>query len=608
MKKSTVSDNLIRGFARRLAISAALIAALLLGGCDGGGGGSDRPTVVPDDVSPIPTVTKEVSATPSPTATPVPLDKVGVAPSFSEERYFCEQAFDLTITAAAPDGVLYYTTDGSEPDPEDSRTLRYEGPIRVFASGGNYPDAFTVKARAYYADGTVSPTAVHTYFVAAGITTRFTNSSEQMLVVSLIGDSADIFDAPNGILYDKNYKKRGDESERPIHAEILDAAGNLMISQYCGVRVYGGVSRNAVVKSLKLFARKSYASGIGRFKSDLFGSTDINGDPIASYDKIVLRNFGNDWQFGFLRDELNHRLLEDAGYPFYEAVRPAVVYLNGEFYTFVWMHESYCDSYLKKKCPDDTKKGEFVVIGGGETEKIPDADKNDTAECREFNLMYASVARKDYTQDENYEKLCQFIDVENYLDYIAYNAYICNFDWPHNNYKAFRYYADEGGEYGEGIYDGRWRFLPHDMDYSTDLYSNNRECSPDTDSIRRLLSYGMRHAPLFSSLMKRTECRDYFIRRILFLMNGALSYEHVCAVVDEMSKEQGVEIPYYIESMAERFNLTGWGTDVIWASPEYTEITRLELRNFFFERKNYMLESLSNNFRLDIDEILAMQP
>ena len=48
------------------------------------------------------------------------------------------------------------------------------------------------------------------------------------------------------------------------------------------------------------------------------------------------------------------------------------------------------------------------------------------------------------TDDAVYKKLCEVIDVENYISYYALQIFIGNEDWPHNNYKVYRYYAAEG--------------------------------------------------------------------------------------------------------------------------------------------------------------------
>lgn len=597
---------------RHLRFLPVLLAVLLLTGCTGGNGTD----------APAPTGGAQAEAThPAETATPTPSPAVdiegidysdaetfGEAPSFSEQGTFFEAEFSVTVTNAAPNGVTFYTMNGSEPAPDGKGSTRYEEPIAIEAGKGDYPKARTLKAKTFYADGTVSPTAVHTYFVADGITTRFSDSSDRLLIVSLIGDTADFLGKPDGILYGENYKLRGDASERPVHVEILDASGSLLVSQYAGARVYGAYSRQNAVKSLKLIARKSYASGVGKFKYDFFGTKNSLGEDIASYDRLVLRSYGNDWQFAFLRDELNQRLLGKAGYPCYEEVRPAIVYLNGSFYNFVWMHESYCDTYFKQKFPDDTKKGEFVVIGGTETAKNPDTDQNDVAECKEFNDAYNSFRDLDYTVESNYADLQKFMDVQNYLDYYAANIYVCNYDWPHNNYKVYRYYADESGGYGDGVYDGRWRFLPHDMDYCYNIYDNPTECLVSTDYLKTVMTKGQRYAPLFTVLMAREDCREYFIKRVLGLAEGAFSYASVCAEIDAMAAEQGSELSPYITAMKKAYNTGGWFGNTIWTSVEYVENSRETIRNFAAQREDYLIEQMAKAFGCTVDEIRKMRP
>ena len=280
----------------------------------------------------------------------------------------------------------------------------------------------------------------------------------------------------------------------------------------------------------------------------------------------------------------------------------------GSFYNFVWMHESYCDTYFKQKFPDDTKKGEFVVIGGTETAKNPDTDQNDVAECKEFNDAYNSFRDLDYTVESNYADLQKFMDVQNYLDYYAANIYVCNYDWPHNNYKVYRYYADESGGYGDGVYDSRWRFLPHDMDYCYNIYDNPTECLVSTDYLKTVMTKGQRYAPLFTALMAREDCREYFIKRVLELAEGAFSYASVCAEIDAMAAEQGSELSPYIAAMKKAYNTGGWFGNTIWTSVEYVENSRETIRNFAAQREDYLIEQMAKAFGCTVDDIRKMRP
>ena len=69
----------------------------------------------------------------------------------------------------------------------------------------------------------------------------------------------------------------------------------------------------------------------------------------------------------------------------------------------------------------------------------------------EYNTKYDAFVNSDLTDDAEYAKLCDFMDVEDYLDYYAWNITINNWDWPNNNYKVFRYVeADAAALSAEG--------------------------------------------------------------------------------------------------------------------------------------------------------------
>ncbi len=429
-------------------------------------------------------------------------------------------------------------------------------------------------------------------------------------VFSITGDPADLTDYPNGLFYGKNYEARGRESERQVLVDVWDKDGNMILSQLCGLRIYGGYSRMNYLKSVKLFARSSYDPNNKNFKYNFFDTEKLYEDkPVKKYKKLVLRDSGNDWQFAWIRDELLQTLAKDAGFTDYEAVEPAVYYLNGEYRGFYWLHEVYCDNFFKNKYGDKDKNGEFVVIEGAEQEKSEeDDDEINVMASKEFNTAYAELSRLDYTIDSNFNKLNKFMDVDNYIKYYAYNVYICNKDWPHNNYKCYRYYASEGEKYESGtIYDGRWRFLLHDMDYSTGLYGQT-ECMANYDKLGEILTpevkdekdkltENTKYAPLFAALMKREECRDTFVNFSLELANGALSKDNLNKVLDEMNDEREDEMKYFFEYIEV---LKAKGTEGVWTGSYLFDGYTKEIKNFAKHRKNYSRSYMEKNFNIDL--------
>ncbi len=497
------------------------------------------------------------------------------------KRFFSET---VKLVIDFPEGAqVFYTTDGSEPN---TNAKEYSEPIELKAATGNFPNSIVLKVKAYYPGGLRSEVITHTFFAQEGIENRF-----ETVIFAVSGEPKHLTYETTGIFHGDNAKQRGRESEREIYLEVIDSTGELILEQKAGARPYGGASRESSMKSMKLFARKEYDEDHGKFALDIFGTVGADGKVMDKYDKLVLRNYGNDFQFAFIRDELNQRLAAQAGYTNVEAVVPAVVYLNGKYYGLHYLHENYCDDFFKDKYGDGA--GKYEVIEGGERYKsIDETDEQNAQAAKDYKSGYNNLAYGDLTNEEAYAKLCAFMDVENYLDYYAYNIYINNNDWPQNNYKCYRYYAAEGEKYGFDEMDGRWRFLLHDMDFSMGLYGS-RETDASYNNLKEILNEeSERYSPLFTALMEREDCREYFIEAIGEVMNGPLWSVNVERTLEEMSAERANEMVYFFEHLEDmkKYDKSIW----IWYD-EYLKRTE-NIKKFAKDRKAYMVKYLQDAF------------
>lgn len=498
--------------------------------------------------------------------------------------------FDATLTVKidAPAGAkVYYTLDCKEPT-EDSQL--YSEPIVLEPVEGTLPDAYVLRAKALLPSGTWSTTAAKTYFVAENVKERYTT-----LVFSVTGDPDDLTNKPNGIFYGRNYKKRGRESERVAYIEAYGPDGFPEFSQFGGVRIYGGYSRQNSIKSMKLFARKEYDPERGTFKFNNFGTEreDGSGKVVNKYDKLVLRDAGNDYQFCFLRDELSQTLVKKAGFDFYEGVLPATTYLNGKYYGLLWLHESYCDTYFKERFGKDAP-GEFVVLEGSDQKKKDDDDDELTQKCvEEFNREYNKFINMDLTNDANYKALNEFLVVEDYLDFFAWNISLNNWDWPNNNYKVMRYVPAEGDTYKDGVFDGRYRFLPHDMDYSYGLYGQDTT-QPYYDTLRIVMNpRDTRYAPLFTKLMERDDCKEYFKNKTIEFFNGPLSEQSIIDTYNMLNESRSTELlGYYYEHMDQ---LRKKGDFTLWCSPQSYYDSEADILRFAKNRAEYALKYIERD-------------
>ena len=119
---------------------------------------------------------------------------------------------------------------------------------------------------------------------------------------------------------------------------------------------------------------------------------------------------------------------------------------------------------------------------------------------------------------EKLEYARQYVDIENYLEYVAMEIYTGNTDPL--NCKRYRY---------EGA-DGKWRWALFDLDWA--FYT-------DTNSVGRWLTKGgvgsgnKTDNSLFIALMKNPECKDYFLRYFAEHLRTNWSSEAVIAVIKE---------------------------------------------------------------------------
>lgn len=553
---------------------AVFLSALLLSACTG---------CAEKDSSLAESSLAEVIRIPE-TVTAVTFSETG---SLTTGQRFLADYSQLAIAAPA-NAEVYYTLDGSTPT---KQSTRYSEPIVIKQLVGDFPTCVAFRAKAYFADGTESEVVTQTFFSSFDIQSQYHN-----LVFSIVGNPADLTEGPDGILYGENYELRGRESERPVHIECFDENGSLLFDQDAGARIYGAASRSVSIKSLKLFARKSYDPEHGKFDFDGFQTTGHDSEIINRYDKLVLRNGGNDFQFAFIRDELNQQLAMQAGYTDYQAVMSAVVYLNGSYYGVVWLHETYCDDLLKDKYGGDT--GKYVILEGTEREKDVDEDEPESEESKaaaEFNAAYESFIAQDLTDDAVYTELCAFMDVENYLQNYAFNIYVNNRDWPQNNFKCYRYYAGETETYEtdpSSRLDGRWRFLFHDTDYSLGLYEQPETLANYNNLTQILDPKSERYSPLFAKLMERDDTRQYFLDEIHRLMDSVFTADNINNTLDDMNADRFLEMKRYFQHLEE---LKG-SDKSIWCNQfTYQDMTGI-IQRFAEKRAGYMEKFLQSTF------------
>lgn len=413
----------------------------------------------------------------------IPVGSTDNAPvKFSLEPGFYSSTQKLYLSADGAEQI-YYTRDGSDPK-TDGKTYRNGITLR---SDSDNTDIYNISAAAKFPDGSFSETVTRSYICGGDIQNRF-----DCLVFSVSIDPDLLYNYDDGIFIlgkmrddylatnptreiqptdPANWNQRGRAGERPAYVEVFEYDGTCVISQNCGLRIFGGWSRANDQKNLRLYARSEYDEVNNRFRYEFFpDALDSNGNKIVSYKKLSLRACANDNGALFERDDAISALAEATGLEVKKS-RPAAVFLNGEYYGFAWCQQVFSEDLLDHKY--NVEDGEWDILKGSEYLMTEDTEDPDWAEMNaDWHKMY-DYAYKDLTDDAIFAELSEMIDIDNFLTYYAFESYVGNGDWPTNNYKVFRYKSGSIPMSDEAPFDGKWRFMLFDTDFGLGLYAND---------------------------------------------------------------------------------------------------------------------------------------
>lgn len=277
-----------------------------------------------------------------------------------------QNADTVSIVLSPAEGVprdikIYYTLDGSVPDTSDTC---YEGPLVLPA--GDMSKGVIIRAAVSYKD---QLSQAYTKTVL-----QLENGAlpEDIIIVSLSTDPDNLYDYETGIMvegktkddfiaaggdYDSlqpwqlpaNFKQRGDAWIRDAYAEFYDNRGNLLGGQDVGISISGGASSYLDVKSFKLSANWNRTGETADFPASWFMTAATEQtEPLAvdSYNKIIVRNGGQDRDHTFLLWNVLSPLAKESGLIHVADAIPAIVYLNGEYYSYMCLQQHINRDYL----------------------------------------------------------------------------------------------------------------------------------------------------------------------------------------------------------------------------------------------------------------------
>jgi hypothetical protein len=440
-------------------------------------------------------------------------------PIFSIQSGIYNNAQTISLSTTSPTADIRYTTDGSIPS--ETSTL-YNGAITLTVTT-------VLSARCFSNDGLLpSMVEKNTYMIDEdylSVPVICISTNPDNLWDENIGIYA--FGPPDYGGYPYFGANFWEDWERESYIEYYTPNGDLQFEGPIGLKIHGGWSRGQDQKSLRVMCRDDY--GMDEIEYPLIADKPF----ITDFKSFNLRNGGNEYGSQRYHDALMQRAMKTTDVD-YMAHAPSVCFLNGEYWGFYELRENlnedFCEDNSGVPADDATVISYnymgFNIINGSD---------------EPFFEMYNWVMANDPLGDEFYEGFSDFMDVENYIDYIIGETYYMNGDWSSGYMNNTKFWHDDT----EG---GKWRFMLMDMDFGM----GDNPCG---DYIYRAGDDGFYTDQIFAAAIQNPQFRDQFILRYLDLRNSIYQTDRLTQLRDEFRDESA-------DAMIRHCNR--WGTDYNW--------------------------------------------
>lgn len=433
--------------------------------------------------------------------------------SFSLESgfYFTPQSLILNCESAS--AKIYYTTDGSKPS---SSSEEFNFPVQIDSTS-------VIRARVFESDKLPGKITTHTYLI---------NENHNLPVISLAVFPETFWDEEIGI-YENSRKGK----EMPVSVEFFEDDGELGFSLDAGIRITGEASAGFAQKSFTIEARE-------RFGPEFIDYQIFPDRTISSYSAIYLRNGGApDHYSTYLRDALQHTLAITNMDVDGQAYRPAVTYINGEYWGIYNIREKYNNQYFALH--HNVNQDNLDVL---ESLSTIEGDRTNFMELIQF------AENNDLSMEENYSYIKSRIDINEYMNYVIAEIYYANCDWMTNNIKYWR-------ERSEG---SKWRWALFDLDNGLGMESWNCHGDYSLNSLKiatgdPLAKYNREseNTALLKSILSNEQFRNEFIQRFASYINTSFNSDNFTSLIDSLQNLISDEMVYHIDRWKDA-PTTGW--------------------------------------------------
>lgn len=419
----------------------------------------------------------------------------------------------LTVKVTIPSGcTLRYTTNGTLPTLTNGET----------STSGNFTvDGTQCYRFRLYADGKLPSRVTSRTYI-------YKDRDYYLPVISVTCDPDFLYSKEIGVMEKgpNGRPGRGQDDncnwnrnwERPVNYSYLTGDGEMVQNQDVNLEMCGGWSRAWTPHSFKLK-----------------GSKEMGGDKNLPYPffeqkpyirnrTLQIRNGGNDNSARFVDPSLQV-ILSSSGIDLdCQSYQPIHEFINGKYIGVLNMREPNNKHYVYANYGWDDDVIDMF-------EMSPDSGYVQMCGTADAFLELVDELSPNAANPRTYEEICQLLDIDAYINYMAMQMYLGGTDFPQNNVKAFRNKDN-----------GRFRFVTFDLDFafgSSDpfnLFFGKEDYWFDK---LKPASLGQIHdriavVTLFKNLLQNADFRRRFIDSFCIMGGSVFEKKRAEAIINEL--------------------------------------------------------------------------
>lgn len=297
---------------------------------------------------------------------------------------------------------------------------------------------------------------------------------------------------------DLNYLNAKLYADRIVNAHVEFYEEDSFFTTSCGLKLFGGQSRQLDKKSFSLKFSNKYASSNLNYK--VFDDKDI-----MEFGDLVIRSGSQDQTSSMIRDEFVSKILTDYTSLLAQSSKPTVLYINGNY------HGIY---YIKEKINEDFVQNNYNVSSS--VNIVDHLLRTESGSNSEYIDLKNYILTHDMSSNDSYNYVSNILDIDNFID-----SYVIEFIINDTDIHNVRFYNTSS------IDNGKIKVILYDSDYSFfEDYGSNY--------INFLIyHYGLHNPPdstYLEGLLKNSSFKKRFVERISYYMKNVWTEENIMKV------------------------------------------------------------------------------